>query len=54
MANNKEIAQNVLAAVGGSANIKSATHCMTRLRLYLKDDTIPRMTKSRPSKESWA
>lgn len=41
MANNKEIAQNVLAAVGGSANIKSATHCMTRLRLYLKDDTIP-------------
>ena len=41
MANNKEIAQNVLAALGGSANIKSATHCMTRLRLYLKDDTIP-------------
>ena len=51
MANNKEIAQNVLAAVGGSANIKSATHCMTRLRLYLKDDTIPQDDQV---KESWA
>lgn len=42
MANNKEIAQQVLAAVGGAANLKDATHCMTRLRLYLKDDTIPK------------
>ena len=42
MANNKEIAQNVLAAVGGASNLKDATHCMTRLRLYLKDDSIPK------------
>ena len=42
MANNKEIAQQVLAAVGGAANLKDATHCMTRLRLYLKDDSIPK------------
>lgn len=42
MANNKEIAERVLAAVGGSNNVKSATHCMTRLRLYLKDDSIPK------------
>ena len=42
MANNKQIAQNILAAVGGTANLKDATHCMTRLRLYLKDDSIPK------------
>jgi len=41
MADNKQIAQDVLEAVGGAANIREATHCMTRLRLYLKDDTIP-------------
>ena len=42
MANNKEIAQHILAAVGGASNLKDATHCMTRLRLYLKDDSIPK------------
>ena len=42
MANNKEIAQQILAAVGGASNLKDATHCMTRLRLYLKDDSIPK------------
>ena len=42
MANNKEIAEKVLAAVGGASNIKDATHCMTRLRLYLNDDSIPK------------
>ena len=42
MANNKEIAEKVLAAVGGASNVKDATHCMTRLRLYLKDDSIPK------------
>ena len=38
---NKKIAEEVLAAVGGAANITSATHCMTRLRLNLKDQSIP-------------
>ena len=42
MADNKKIAEQVLAAVGGAANLKDATHCMTRLRLYLKDDSIPK------------
>ena len=42
MANNKEIAEKVLAAVGGASNVKDATHCMTRLRLYLKEDSIPK------------
>lgn len=41
MADNKEIAKNVLAAVGGKENVTSVTHCMTRLRFVLKDMTIP-------------
>ena len=38
---NKKIAQDVLAAVGGKDNVTSATHCMTRLRLTLKDMGLP-------------
>lgn len=38
---NKQIAADVLAAVGGAENVTSATHCMTRLRLNLKDQSIP-------------
>lgn len=41
MADNKTIAQNVLKAVGGKENVTNVTHCMTRLRLNLKDDKIP-------------
>ena len=41
MANNKQIAANVLAAVGGKDNVTSITHCMTRLRFNLKDQSIP-------------
>lgn len=40
-ADNKQIARDVLAAVGGASNITSAAHCMTRLRLNLKDQSIP-------------
>ena len=42
MANNKEIAEQVLASVGGASNVKDVTHCMTRLRFMLKDDSIPK------------
>lgn len=38
---NREIAERVLSAVGGSANVASVTHCMTRLRFVLKDQSIP-------------
>ena len=41
MADYKQIAKSVLEAVGGSENIEMVTHCMTRLRFNLKDDTIP-------------
>ena len=40
MADNRKIAEDVLKAVGGSGNITHATHCMTRLRLTLKDEKI--------------
>lgn len=41
MANNKQIAADVLEAVGGKSNVSFVTHCMTRLRFALKDRTIP-------------
>lgn len=42
---NKIIAEEVLAAVGGTANIVSVTHCMTRLRFVLKDQSVPDQKK---------
>lgn len=42
MANNQQIAEQVLAAVGGKANVSSVTHCMTRLRFVLEQRTIKR------------
>ena len=39
MADNKRIAEDILKAVGSSKNVTSATHCMTRLRLVLKDES---------------
>lgn len=41
MDKNEQMAKSILKAVGGTKNIKAVTHCMTRLRLSLKDDTIP-------------
>jgi len=33
-----ETSKKIIAAVGGAENISSATHCLTRLRLILKDE----------------
>ena len=41
MDKNKEIAERVLAAVGGKDNIDFVTHCVTRLRFNLKNNSIP-------------
>lgn len=38
MANNKQIAEQVLQGVGGKANVANLTHCITRLRFNLKDE----------------
>lgn len=38
----QQVATGVLSGVGGSANIASVTHCMTRLRFNLKDESIPK------------
>ena len=42
MANNKELAESILNAVGGAVNVTSTAHCMTRLRMILKDESIPK------------
>ena len=34
------LAQDIVAGVGGTQNIKSARHCATRLRLDLRDDAL--------------
>jgi PTS system beta-glucosides-specific IIC component len=41
MADNAQIAREVLEAVGGKDNITSIAHCMTRLRINLKDESVP-------------
>jgi len=37
---NQEIASKILKAVGGKDNVAQAIHCMTRLRLNLKDESL--------------
>lgn len=38
---NEKVAADVLVAVGGKENVTTVAHCMTRLRLNLKDQSIP-------------
>ncbi len=38
MADNKQIAEQVLQSVGGKENVANLTHCITRLRFNLKDE----------------
>src|SRR5699024_10395100 len=39
MSKQQKMAEEILAALGGEGNLKRIGHCMTRLRLLLKDDT---------------
>ena len=34
------VARDILEEVGGEANIVNVSHCMTRLRLTLKDESV--------------
>lgn len=34
------VAKNILEKVGGEKNVFSVTHCMTRLRFILRDESI--------------
>ncbi|MCR1900296.1 PTS transporter subunit EIIC [Irregularibacter muris] len=43
MATNQELARKILQLVGGKDNIHSATNCMTRLRLRIKDTSKVKM-----------
>lgn len=36
----KELSEKIIDAVGGKNNIEKSTHCMTRLRLTLKDSSL--------------
>ncbi len=38
--NNQELLSRIVKQVGGKENIRTATHCMTRLRLKLHDSTV--------------
>ena len=46
----KELASFIIDAVGGETNIVSLTHCATRLRFALKDDSIPDEKKIKAKK----
>lgn len=46
MASNKTLVQDILDAAGGTSNIRSVTHCATRLRLTVND---PAKTKDEQS-----
>ena len=37
MNDNQKVAKFIVEKIGGKGNVESATHCMTRLRLKLKD-----------------
>lgn len=40
MKEKKQVARDVLQAVGGKENITSASHCVTRLRFHVKNDAL--------------
>lgn len=44
---NHQLAKAVLEMLGGASNIEAYTHCMTRLRVTVKDDSIVKKTDIR-------
>ena len=45
---NQELSRKILELVGGKKNVVSATSCMTRLRIQLKDRSLANIPASRP------
>lgn len=43
------LARSVIAALGGVDNISAVTHCMTRLRVVIKDDQLIDSPTLKPS-----
>src|SRR5699024_5999910 len=39
MGNDQSMADEILKNIGGSGNVKNLTHCMTRIRFVLKDES---------------
>jgi len=39
MAVNRDEVRQIIDAIGGKENVNAATHCVTRLRLALNDET---------------
>lgn len=37
--NYQHLAEHILSLVGGKENVTKATHCATRLRLFVADDS---------------
>jgi len=35
-----KLASDIIENVGGKSNVKSLIHCITRLRFYLKDESL--------------
>ena len=40
MTDQKCLASEIVSALGGAENVTSASYCMTRLRVYLEDESI--------------
>lgn len=49
--NYTEVAKKILELVGGSENVESAKHCVTRLRFVLKDESIAKTDELKKMKE---
>ena len=50
----KEIADQIIIAIGGQDNVKYVTHCVTRLRFVLKNKNLVNQDKINEIDGYWA